>query len=208
MHPGGRVSEVAAEIALRLWKKRIEPIGLQVAADERAYQFRHPVAFRNPARRLLLASVMARYGGLVTTVTRMVYFGTPSPEFLKQYRDNVRIECEMIALSRPGNKAVLPLQRAVELYQELGYPEEWKRHHQGGAMGYLPRDYRVDFECQENILENQAFCWNPSIAGTKSEDGFISTSHGPLFITYPVRFPVFNLEVENFHFERPDLLLL
>ena len=38
-------------------------------------------------------------------------------------------------------------------------------------MGYLPRDYRVDFECQENILENQAFCWNPSIAGTKSEDG-------------------------------------
>ncbi len=208
LHPGVLESEVAAEIALRLWKKRIEPIGLQVAADERAYRFRHPVAFRNPARRLLLASVMARYGGLVTTVTRMVYFGTPSPEFLKQYRDNVRIECEMIALSRPGNKAVLLLQRAVELYQELGYPEEWKRHHQGGAMGYLPRDYRVDFECQENILENQAFCWNPSIAGTKSEDGFISTSHGPLFITYPVRFPVFNLEVENFHFERPDLLLL
>ena len=125
---------------------------------------------------------MARYGGLVTTVTRIVYFGTPSPEFLKQYRDNVRIECEMISLSRPGNKAVLPLQRAVELYKELGYPEEWKRHHQGGAMGYLPRD--SDFECQENILENQAFCWNPSIA-VLNPKMVLFLLHGPLFITYP-----------------------
>ncbi|MDK2896550.1 MAG: hypothetical protein PWP04_670 [Candidatus Atribacteria bacterium] len=208
VHPGVLESEVAAEVARKLWEKRIEPIGLQAAADERAYKFRHPIAFRNPVRKLLLASVMAKYAGLVTTVTRMVHFGMPSPEFLKQYHDNVRIECEMIALSKPGNKVVLPLQRAVELYRELGYSEEWKHHHQGGAMGYLPRDYRVDFECQENILENQAFCWNPSIAGTKSEDGFISTSQGPLFITYPVRFPVFNLEVGDISFNRPDLLLL
>lgn len=208
LHPGVLESEVAAEIALRLWKKKIEPIGFQVAADDRAYRFRHPVALQNPVRRLLLVSVMARYAGLVATVTRMVHFGTPPPEFLKQYRDNVRIECEMIALSRPGNKAVLPLERAVELYQELGYPEEWRHHHQGGATGYAPRDYRVDFECQEIILENQAFCWNPSIAGTKSEDGFISTSSGPLFITYPVRFPILGLEAGGLSFKRPDLLVL
>lgn len=208
VHPGLLESEIAAAIAFELWKERIEPIGFQVAADERAYQFRHPVAFQNPIRKLLLASVMARYAGLVTTVTRMVHFGTPSREFLKQYRDNVRIECEMIALSKPGNPASLPLRRAVELYEQLGYQGEWKHHHQGGAMGYLPRDYRVDFNCKEVILENQAFCWNPSIAGTKSEDGFIATSSGPLFITYPVRFPVLSVEVSGFSFKRPDLLIL
>ena len=207
-YPGLFESEIAAEIAFKLWEKRIEPIGFQVAADERAYQFRHPVAFQNPVRKLLLVSVMARYAGLVTTVTRMVHFGIPSQEFLKQYRDNVRIECEMIALSQPGNQALLPLKRAVELYEELGYHEEWKHHHQGGAMGYLPRDYRVDFNCEEIILENQAFCWNPSIAGTKSEDGFIATSSGPLFITHPVRFPILDFEVKGFHFRRPDLLVL
>lgn len=208
VHPGLLESEIAAGIAFKLWEKRIEPIGFQVAADERAYQFRHPVAFQNPVRKLLLASVMARYAGLVTTVTRMVHFGTPSQEFLKQYRDNVRIECEMIALSKPGNPALLPLKRAVELYEQFGYQGEWKYHHQGGAMGYLPRDYRVDFNCKEIILENQAFCWNPSIAGTKSEDGFIATSSGPLFITYPVRFPVLSVEVSGFSFKRPDLLVL
>gem|GEM_PF-4022862 len=40
-------------------------------------------------------------------------------------------------------------------------------------MGYLLRDYRVGFNCEEIILENQVFCWNPSITGTKSEDGLL-----------------------------------
>jgi len=75
-------------------------------------------------------------------------------------------------------------------------------------MGYFPRDYRVDFNSQEIILENQAFCYNPSIAGTKSEDGFIATSSGPLFITYPKRYPVIELEVGGITFKKPDLLII
>ncbi|HPU43413.1 MAG TPA: M24 family metallopeptidase [Dictyoglomaceae bacterium] len=207
-HPGLYESEIAGEIARKLWKERIEPIGFQVAADDRVFLYRHPIPKMNPVRKHLLISIMARKWGLVTTITRMVYFGTPSPEYLKQYRDTIRIECEMIAATKPGEKAVTPLNKAVEMYEKLGYKDEWKRHHQGGAMGYFPRDYRVDFNSQEIILENQAFCYNPSIAGTKSEDGFIATSSGPLFITYPKRYPVIELEVGGITFKKPDLLII
>jgi Xaa-Pro aminopeptidase len=207
-HPGLYESEIAGEISRNLWRERIEPIGFQVAGDERVFLFRHPIPLMNPVRRLLLISVMARKWGLVTTITRMVYYGNPPDSFLKQYRDTVRIECEMIARTKPGEKAVNILKRAIEVYEELGYKDEWKKHHQGGAMGYYPRDYRIDFSTQDIILENQAFCYNPSISGTKSEDGFIATSKGPIFITYPKRYPVIELEINGIKFRKPDLLIL
>ena len=37
----------------------------------------------------------------------------------------------------------VPLETAITAYRELGYGDEWKFYHQGGAMGYLSRDIRV-----------------------------------------------------------------
>ncbi len=208
LHPGVRESEVAAQLAGELWRQRIEPLGFQIGADERAENYRHPIPTMKPAHSLLLINVIVRYAGLITTVSRAVHFGQPSDTSLRQYRDNVRIESEMIACTKPGAEVQIPFNRAVNLYRELGYGEEWKNHHQGGAMGYAPREYRVDFSTQATVLEGQAFCWNPSIAGTKTEDGFIATSEGPQFITHPVRFPTLEFAIGGHQLVRPDMLIL
>ena len=52
-------------------------------------------------------------------------------------------------------------------------------------MGYGARDIRVTQETKDVIEENQAFCWNPSISGTKTEDGFIAppSSRTGIFVT-------------------------
>lgn len=72
----------------------------------------------------------------------------------------------------------------------------------------MPRDYKVDFNCHAVIEENQAFCWNPSITGTKSEDTVIvSTERGVEFISYPVIFPTIVVEVEGKRFTRPGILI-
>jgi len=205
---GDTEAEIAGRVSQELWKDRVDPIAFQVAADDRAYKYRHPIPQLTPVKKYLMISVTGRRWGLVTTVTRMVHIGSPPADLLKQYRDNVRIECEMVALTIPGKKAVEPFSKAIELYKELGYSDEWKHHHQGGAMGYVPRDYRVDFSSEEVIKENQAFCWNPSISGTKSEDGVIATTAGPVPITYPVQFPTLNLEVGNLKLVKPDMLIL
>lgn len=206
--PGDVEAEIAGRISAELWKYRIDPTGFMVAADERAKLYRHPIPTMKKVERLVMVSVNARYKGLITTVTRMVHFGEPPKHLLKQYRENVEIECLMIAKTKIGEKMNVPVLAAIEEYEKRGYHDEWKRHHQGGPMGYYARDMRVTPDCQQTVRRNQAFCWNPTISGTKSEDGFIVTEKGPIMITKPFVFPILKLEVEGVSFIKPDMLVL
>jgi Xaa-Pro aminopeptidase len=149
---------------------------------------------------------MARKWGLITTVTRLLNFGVLSEKVKKQYRDNVYIECEMIAATRPGIQTNNIFNRACDLYEELGYHDEWKLHHQGGAMGYDVRDYVCSSESEEVVQENQCFCWNPSISGTKSEDAIIAMKDGFKFVTKPILFPKMEVKVDGIKFQRPTIL--
>lgn len=206
--PGDVEAEIAGRISAELWKYRIDPTGFMVAADERAKLYRHPIPTMKKIEKLVMVSVNARYKGLITTVTRMVHFGEPPKQLLRQYRESVEIECLMIARTKMGEKMNLPVLAAIEEYEKRGYHDEWKLHHQGGPMGYYARDIRVTPDCQQTVRKNQAFCWNPTISGTKSEDGFIATETGPLMITKPFVFPKLELEVENIRFVKPDMMIL
>jgi Xaa-Pro aminopeptidase len=112
----------------------------------------------------------------------------------------------MIAQSRPGIPAKEVLQKGIDAYKEKGYPEEWKFHHQGGSIGYTGRDYRVNLRTPDIIQENQAFTWNPSITGTKSEDTILATSKGQEMITHPIFYPTLSLNVAGISFTRPAIL--
>lgn len=206
--PGDTEAEITGRLSAELWKDRIDPAGYMAAADERARLYRHPIPTMNKVQKYLMLCINARYKGLITTITRLVHFGPVPSSLLNQYRDNVEIECIMIANTRIGEEMRRPLLAGIEAYARMGYHEEWKLHHQGGPMGYYARDIRVTPATSELVRENQAFCWNPTISGTKSEDGFIITSQGIIMITKPVLFPTLKLEVEGQEFVRPGILTL
>lgn len=206
--PGNTEIEVAGKISERLWRDGIEPTAFMVSSDDRIRNYRHPISKNKKIEKLVMASVNARYKGLYATITRMAYFGN-IPEFLKkQYQDNVEIECIMISKTKIGEEMRIPVLSAMEEYEKRGYKEEWKLHHQGGSMGYYPRDIRVAPNTMEKVVKNQAFCWNPSISGTKSEDGFIVSENDYIMITKPIIFPTLKIEVEGKTFLKPDILIL
>ena len=64
----------------------------------------------------------------------------------------------------------------------------------------------MTFRTPDIVQENQAFCWNPSITGTKSEDAMIATSKGPVLLSKPVHFPILEMEVGGHTFHRPKIL--
>lgn len=208
IRPGDKECEIAGRIGGQLWKDRIDPTGIMVAADDRVYRHRHPIPTRQMVQRYVMVCCNARYKGLITTITRILHFGRPDAKLLKQFADNNEIECRMIAATKPGVAAAVPFAVGLAAYRELGYPDEWKLHHQGGAMGYYARDIKVTTETRELIEPNQAYCWNPSISGTKTEDGFIATAGGPVMITKPVIYPRLTTVIDGVTLVRPGMLIL
>ena len=203
---GEKESEVVGRLCQEIWKDRIDPIGLMVAADDRISLFRHPIPTEKKIEKFLMFSINARKWGLVVCLTRFVYFGRLPASWKEKYEANVFVDCTLMAHTRPGTPARDVLQKGIEAYREKGFPEEWKAHHQGGAIGYIPRDYRVNFKTPDIIQENQPFTWNPSIAGTKSEDTILATKKGPEMITHPIQYPTISMNVAGISFTRPAIL--
>jgi hypothetical protein len=77
---GEKESEVVARLCQEIWKDRIDPIGLMAAADDRMFQFRHPIPTEKRVEKYLMVSINARKWGLVVCLTRSVYLGElPAP---------------------------------------------------------------------------------------------------------------------------------
>ena len=204
---GEKESEVVGRLCKELWKDRIDPITLMSAADDRVSRFRHSIPTERKIEKYLMVSVNARKWGLIVSLTRFVYFGNLPKELRAKYEANVFIDCTIMAHTRPGVPAREVLLKGIDAYKGKGYPEEWKLHHQGGSIGYTGRDYRTNFKTSDLVEENQAFTWNPSITGTKSEDTILATSKGPELITRPILYPTLPMTVEGVSFKRPAILV-
>jgi Xaa-Pro dipeptidase len=202
---GEKESAVVARLCKELWKDRIDPITLMAAADDRVYRFRHPIPTERKIEKYLMVSVNARKWGLIVSLTRFIHFGRLPKELRAKYEANVLIDCTFMAHTRPGTPAREVLQKGIDAYKEKGYPGEWRLHHQGGSIGYTGRDYRTNFKTADLVQENQAFTWNPSITGTKSEDTILVTSKGPELITRPILYPTLSMTVAGVSFKRPAI---
>jgi len=200
--------EIAGRLAEEMFSRGLEPIVLLIAFDERIEKFRHPLPTDKKLSRYAMLVVCTRQGGLILSMTRLVHFGKPTDELRRKHDAVVKVDASFIANTKVGTPVNEIFKRAIRAYQETGYPEEWKLHHQGGATGYSPRDYKGSLDCREVVLNNQAFAWNPSITGTKSEDTILVTQKGPEIISEIEGWPTIPVEVGGEEIPRPDILVL
>lgn len=199
--------EIAGRIMEKMERAGLELLSCMVAADDRISLFRHPLPTSRKVKEKVQIGGNFRRNGLVICMTRYVYFTQPSKELLAQYEANQIIDCTYMAACRPGASYVSALEAGKAMYSKLGYASEFDKHHQGGPIGYAGRDYRVDFSTPGVISDHHAFCWNPSITGTKSEDTVICTKEGVIPVTRPVLFPKVELVVDGMTFVRPGILV-
>ena len=149
---------------------------LLVAADDRIEKYRHPIPTSKKTERTVLVAVCARQYGLTVAITRLVTFGKQLPHGLRRKHDAVcRVDAALHAATAPGQRWCDILAVGQQVYRETGFPDEWKHHHQGGPMGYEGRDFKATPTETRKVVEDQAIGWNPSIAGTKSEDTILSS---------------------------------
>ncbi|MFH0964254.1 MAG: M24 family metallopeptidase [Planctomycetota bacterium] len=208
LRPGMRELDAAALLARASRERAMAPIVVLVAADDRAYRFRHPIPTPRKIDRHLMLVLCARRAGLIGNLTRVVHWGRPDPELCRRHDAVVRVDAACIAATRPGAAVKDVFAAAVDTYRACGYNDEWKLHHQGGPTGYVAREYRAAPDCKGEVEAGQAFAWNPSIAGTKSEDTIIVADPVNEIVTAPRNWPVVAVDLGGSRFLRSAIMTL
>jgi Xaa-Pro aminopeptidase len=208
VHRGMTEHEMAAELSYRLTQRGISPLVLLAAADDRLSAYRHPLPSMNGLKSLALLSVCGRRHGLIVSASRLFSLGAVPGELRRRHRAVCEVSSWLMHHTVPGVKIADLFERLKERYRAVGFPDEWQLHHQGGATGYLVRDYRASPSSPEVVCSQQAFAWNPTIAGTKSEDTIIVTENGFEVLTADPRWPAVEVDLDGRIFHSPDILVL
>jgi antitoxin VapB len=199
---GDTEHQIAAEISGRLRREGMFARVMLVAADERIAKYRHPIPTGKKVERVVMGAVCAERGGLIVSLTRLVSFGAVDEELRRRHDAVCAVDAALHRATVVGARWCDIFAVAQRVYAEHGFAEEWKQHHQGGPMGYECRDYKATPTEKRRVVEGQLVGWNPSIAGTKSEDTILSGAGGPEVVTAMADWPL------NRQFgARPDVLV-
>ncbi|RHY49727.1 hypothetical protein DYB38_009600 [Aphanomyces astaci] len=171
VRPGLTEWAIGAAISQACVGRGIDVVVLLVAADDRVDAIRHPLPTTNVLRHKAMLVLCGGRGGLIASLTRMVYFSqdTRIPDDLRKRHDAVTF-VDAAALAATA----APLATSGD----------------------------------DGIAPNQAFAWNPSIAGTKSEDTVLLVEGGGRIevLTADGDWPQVRHTMGGITYSRPDVL--
>lgn len=189
-----REIDVAGLITHALWQSDLEISFLGVAGSDRVHKFRHPLPTDAVVGDRVSASICAKRKGLIASLTRIVTFGAVSESMIHEYESIFNVEAAMLDATVVGQPFSSPINAAIAAYPANGFDnDEWKRHHQGGPTGFLPRDWPANSATTRLIAENQAIAWNPTGKGFKAEDTILATGVSPTLLTNDPDWPIFTV---------------
>jgi len=200
--------DLAAELSLRMTRQGISPLTLLVAFDERTRAYRHPLPTKKVLKNIAIVSVCGRRSGLVVSASRMIACNTITADVRARQSAVSSIDAWLLQNTLPGVRIADLFDGLIRQYAKHGYPTEWHLHHQGGATGYTTRDFKASSSSEEVVLNNQAFAWNPTITGTKSEDTILVNKKGFEILTFDARWPAASHDVNGSSVKRPGILTL
>ncbi len=206
IRPGWTEHQIAAHLDLEARSRGIHPIVNLVATDERVTAFRHPLPTYKSLERYAMLVLCGRRWGLVCSLTRLVHFGKLPDDLRRKMEALARVDAAFHLNTRPGQTVGQIFQQGVNAYASVGFADEWKLHHQGGAAGYEPREYLAIASSPEVVMMGQVFAWNPSITGAKSEDSIQVGEDQNEVITAIPGWPMIEVEYDGRLYSRPAIL--
>ena len=208
VRPGMTEHEVAGALAGRLLARGIRPCTLLVAADDRVACYRHPIPTGRSFGRYGMAVAGGERHGLVVSCSRLFSFGPIPADLARRHEAVCRVDAAFMAATRPGRTLGDIFADGQQAYAEVGFSDEWQLHHQGGSTGYAPREVKAGPGDETPVLDHQAFAWNPSIAGSKSEDTILVEPAGVEILSATDHWPCRPYEAGGRSWLRPDILIL
>jgi Xaa-Pro aminopeptidase len=206
--PGLTEYQIAGLLAGESLKRGVLPIVNLIATDERIYNFRHPLPTSKRLDKYAMLVLCGRQKGLVCSLTRLIHFGALSAELKEKANAVAYIDAVMIDATRPGKSVMDVFQIAQNAYAEVGFETEWQLHHQGGPAGYDPREFLATGSSTVPVGVGQAYAWNPSITGCKSEDTILVGESENDILTVLKDWPLVSVDIGDSVIERPAIKVI
>jgi Xaa-Pro aminopeptidase len=189
--PGMREAEIVSDAHRRLRRLGIAQEVDIVCSDDRLMVDRHGLYGDYAIERMSMVVFCAHKWGLVANLTRMIHFGPVPDQLQRRHGDLSAFDLRIMEATRPAVPLAEIFTDVIQPgYAALGEPEAWRDHHQGGSTGYTGRDQRVTPTTAGVVQPDQAYAWNPSLPGIKSEDTFVVAPDGPDVLTLDPSWPV------------------
>ncbi len=206
IRPGLTEFQIAGILSHNAQGRGIEPVVHLVGTDERIYKYRHPLPTDKRLEKYAMLVLCGRRYGLIASLTRLVHFGPIPDELRNKARACALVDAHYMSATRPGRKLNEVFQEAAECYRLYGFENEWQLHHQGGLAGYAPREVIATPDTDDEVRPGQAYAWNPSITGVKSEDTILVGEEQNEVLTAIPHWPLVKVNLRGQSVERPAIL--
>jgi len=175
LEPGLSELAVSAEIGRGLGADGIRAPVLLVAADDRIARYRHPLPTSVAIRHRAMLVAVAERWGLHVALSRLRELERPSADLDRRRLATQEVLAAMLTASVPGGTLGSILEATQRAYADVGFPDEWRLHHQGGLLGYRPRERLATPGDPTVLAPGMAVAWEPSITGAKLESSHLLT---------------------------------
>jgi Xaa-Pro dipeptidase len=162
--------DLEAITANALLRRGILPSVYLYAVDDRILKYKHAVARGKRLKQYGMLNLCSRKWGLAISITRFIHFGALPLELAGRFEAAAQVNAALLNATRVGATSAELFKVAQTAYAAQGFPGEERFHHQGGPTGYGEREWVATPEGTQVVVNNQAFAWNPSIRGGKTED--------------------------------------
>ncbi|MDO8550319.1 MAG: M24 family metallopeptidase [Ignavibacteria bacterium] len=199
--------EIEAMTSAELRSRGILPTVLLIGVDERIFKYRHALPGGAEVKNYAMVNVVAEKWGMPIAVTRFVHFGNLPEELQTKLEKTAIVNAYYEASTKAGTVITQIWDECKKWYANVGYPDEWMKHHQGGSIGYDDREYVMYPDNMNKVQDRQAFAWNPTITGAKVEETIIAYQDSIEVITKCKDWPMINIELNGKIYPQPGILL-
>ncbi|MCE9534283.1 MAG: M24 family metallopeptidase [Planctomycetes bacterium] len=207
LEPGSSEEEVAGHLAHRLLKRGIEPVRLQVAAEDRSRAYRRP--HYSPATvetRCLLQATVSKFG-LFASAARTVCFGTPSDNFRQEFETASRMLALWLSSIRVGDRpnALIDAERAF--LKHTPFEHEYRLSCPGWWTSRQEVEQTFTPSSSDRFQANQATVWQACFGGANVRETVLFIDSVGIPVAPVEDWPIRRYVIQGERFDCPDLLI-
>ena len=202
--------EVAAQLVHRMMREGIQPVHIQVLADDRARQYRSAAPKNYPITTWAVISATGRRDGLEVSLTRCVCFGTPKIEQIRDFEVAAMAQTTGTFFTRPEESVSVIAPKVRRILEKNGFADEWGRESSLASAG-RPVSELPSISTTPNmaiIPSNSAWAWQVGVGSARVADTIVTDDAGFECITVAKHsiWPTMEIAIKGQSIRRPSFL--